>query len=400
MPRVWTKTVLPVLKRIYHRLYSLFCSLIGLVSYPLCRLLDIRFLNVFTERIGHLCVEPDCYLKTGILGLRPAMQGIIVADRERVANYHLLKYWKEHIRVMDSAVAHFFLRPLALNPFTRYDVSAYCATMNTAAQFPDIQRRYYEQPPILSLSSEDRRRGAEFLSSLGLGKGDWFVCIHCREEGYAPGEGQTYRNGDIETYMTAIRTVLDRGGWVVRMGDSSMKPLPPMERVIDYAHLHDRKDWMDVFLCASCRFFFGSSSGPSAMASVFGVPAGSVNHAPLSVVLPYGPDDVGIPKLLWSEKAGRFLTFKEIFRSPMGNFRYDHLYQREGVRAVENSAEDIRELVDEMLDRVEGRAVYTEEDERLQGCFKGLMTREHYSYGARSRVGRDFLRKYSALLDG
>lgn len=53
----------------------------------------------------------------------------------------------------------------------------------------------------------------------------------------------------------------------------------------------------------------------------------------------------------------------------------------------------------EMLDRTENRLFYTLEDERLQERFKSLMNPSHYSYGAISRVGRDFLRKYSFLLN-
>ena len=42
--------------------------------------------------------------------------------------------------------------------------------------------------------------------------------------------------------------------------------------MIDYACSDLRSDWMDIFLCAQCRFFIGCQSGLSAVPSVFGVP--------------------------------------------------------------------------------------------------------------------------------
>lgn len=103
--------------------------------------------------------------------------------------------------------------------------------------------------------------------------------------------------------------------------------------------------------------------------------------------------------MVWFLKEERYLSFKEVLSSPMGNFRHDPLYSEAGVWPVDNSPEDIKELAMEMLDRIEGKSLYSAEDERLQKRFKSLMNPSHYSYGAISRVGRDFLRKYAFLLN-
>lgn len=176
-----------------------------------------------------------------------------------------------------------------------------------------------------------------------------------------------------------------------------MKPIPAGNRIIDYAHLPIKSGWMDLFLCASCRFFLGSSSGLNVLPAIFGVPSGVANLIPLSVALPFGPQDVGIPKLSWSRKEKRYLTFEETFDSPVGRCCHDPLYAQEEVEAVENSPEDILELAIEMLEKTEGKLVYSEDDERLQACFKSLLEPAHWSYGSASRIGRDFLKKHSDL---
>jgi putative glycosyltransferase (TIGR04372 family) len=92
------------------------------------------------------------------------------------------------------------------------------------------------------------------------------------------------------------------------------------------------------------------------------------------------------------------LTFKEAFDSPISNFRFTSLYQEAGIRVEENTPEDIQDLVREMIERLEGRAEYTREDEELQQTYKSLLQPGHYSYGVPSRIGRGFLRKYRDLV--
>ena len=83
----------------------------------------------------------------------------------------------------------------------------------------------------------------------------------------------------------------------------------------------------------------------------------------------------------------------------MRKHRFSNLYVEHGIRAVENTGEDVRDLTLELLARAEGQAVYTRKDEELQQRFKALMRPGHYSYGGVNRVGRDFLRKYEPLLE-
>jgi putative glycosyltransferase (TIGR04372 family) len=155
---------------------------------------------------------------------------------------------------------------------------------------------------------------------------------------------------------------------------------------------------MDLFLCAYCRFFLGSASGLMYLASIFGRPSGSANHAPLSTVTGHYPQDLAIPKLIWSEALGRHLTFGEVMRSPVANYRFAHLYRDAGLQTVENTADEVRDLALEMLERSERRAHYTREDEDRQERFKALFRPGHWGYGGQTRVGRDFLRKYEHLL--
>jgi len=379
--------------------YKFICHLIGMFMYPFFLIANVRFVNMNITRIGHLCMEPDCFIKEGILDMRPKYHGIILAPHKRVANIHLLSYWRPYITIITSPLLRVLLDPLWHNRLTMFNINRYASDVNTNVDYTKIQKEYWGRPPLLSLTELDYKRGWAALRELGIPHGAWFVCVHCREEGYVSGEGCTHRNANINNYFLAMEAIVERGGWVIRMGDPTMENIPRMEHVIDYAHLDIKSDWMDIFLCASCKFLLGGASGLSSISSIFGVPVGAVNYSPMSVVLSHAPCSIGIPKFVWSIKEERYLSFKEVFSSPIGSFFLDYLYLEAGVTAIENSPEDIKDVAMEMLDRIEGKAFYSDEDERLQERFKSLMNPSHYSYGSISRVGRDFLRKYEYLLN-
>ncbi|MDD5428966.1 MAG: TIGR04372 family glycosyltransferase [Candidatus Omnitrophica bacterium] len=373
-------------------------NLAGMIAYPFCAVTNTKFVPLYVRSIGHLCREADCYIKEEALGARPRYNSIVLAGRGTVANAHMLDYWKSYgIKTITSPVLCALLGPLSKNRFTGYDISKY--VFDYRSDFPRIQKMYRGRPPLLKLTDIDIERGRKTLEKAGVPREAWFVCVHCREDSYLGNVDQSNRSCDINNYFPAMKEIVKRGGWIIRMGDPKMKAIPRMENVIDYAHMDIKSDRMDVFLAASCRFFLGSNSGLQCVATVFGVRGAAANYSPISTVLPYGVDDIAIPKLAWSVEKERYLTFPELFDSPASNYRLDSSFSAAGVKLIENSPEDVTALTLEMLDITENKASYTAEDETRQARFKSLMNPSHYSYGAVSRVGRDFLRKYEHLLD-
>jgi putative glycosyltransferase (TIGR04372 family) len=175
-----------------------------------------------------------------------------------------------------------------------------------------------------------------------------------------------------------------------------MKRLPPMERVIDFAHSELRTEWMDIFLLAGCRFFIGTASGPASVPPIYGVPCGLTNWVPIGHPLWYR-EVVWIPKLVRSRDKGRVLTLAEIYEAGIGRQQYARHLDERGLNAVDNSADDIAALALEMLERCEGRCAYREEDETLQRSFARISNSHGGYFGG--RVGRDFLRNHPELLE-
>src|SRR6185436_16112495 len=121
---------------------------------------------------------------------------------------------------------------------------------------------------------------------------------------------QEHRNVNVAAFRRAIELIVSRGGWVVRLGDASMTPLPPMPNVIDYACSAEKSPWMDVFLIGASRFYLGTPSGLWCVPTTFGVPVAITNVVPLAT-RPYSTRDVFLPKLAWHDREQRLLSFEE-----------------------------------------------------------------------------------------
>jgi len=364
--------------------------------------LGIRFVDPHntTYAIGHTGLL-DYSVKMSLLGLRPPHRTMLLTPpNHTIANSHYLKYWQRYVQIISepSQVAR-------LSQVVRYLSDFFLATPardKTWLYFQaeaTVQKQWEAEgrEPLLTLSDFDFERGWRTLESLGVPKNAWFVCLHVRESGYHQSLAgiKACHNADIDTYRLAIETIVKRGGWVVRLGDSSMTPLPSMDGVIDYACSSLKSEWMDVFLCASGRFFLGSTSGLCYVPASFGVPCALTNWACMGLQSSYGKD-IFIPKLYWSEILGRYLTLEEAMSAPYGQVNNSRLLSALGVRLIDNAPEEIRDLAVEMLGRLDGTIDYTASDELLQEQFFELRN-SCQAYG-NSHIGRDFLGKYSWLL--
>ncbi len=358
--------------------------------------------DVMLDRIGELAFQLDLHVKMKLLGWLPPCISILLAPRERIVNRSFLEYWRPYISIVEDPAHIAALAPLAdrvpFNPV--YVALPDGRAMSKNRAYFAVQEEWQRQGrgALLDLTRRHMERGAKEMRRLGVPEGSWFVCVHARESGYMKELGpssEMARNADINAYLPAIREITRRGGWVVRLGDASMTPLPKLERVIDYALSDAKSDWMDVYLTASCRFVLGTTSGISLVASMFGVPISAANFFPIGERL-HTSSDVWIPKLVRERASGRVLSFDECLSMPLA-LTYDaQRLPAKGLEALDSAPEDILSLAVEMLDRADGSAVYSEEEESLQRRWDQLC--ESFAPGhVGSRVGRGFLMRHRHL---
>lgn len=224
----------------------------------------------------------------------------------------------------------------------------------------DVVDRYHwteqlQTPLKVGLRPEKRARAHASRLAMGIQEGAWFVGLHVRERGfYNDREEYTCRNATIANYIPAIEEITSRGGWVVRLGDRSMTPLPKLARVVDYPHTPFKSDLMDMYLLSECRLYIGMSSGILDTAFLFQRPMLITNMTNMTFVYPRGPRDRGIPKHIFSKPLGRFLSLREVFEA---SWEVQHFHTLGAdYEMFENSPEELRAATQERLDLLDGEA--------------------------------------------
>lgn len=358
-------------------------------------------------------VHLDAYVKAGILGMRPPTRAVILLEpwlRRYAVNPCMLDYWRKFIDIVETEDQLNALRPLRNKLAFNVTGPMQCGDKlipwgHSAAVF--IQREWEQQmrKPLLQLTNEHQKRGTAALEKLGMPRNGWFATLHVREGKFGTHRhSEPFRDADIKTYFSAIELITNRGGWVIRMGDPSMTPLPKMHCVIDYANDPIKTDWMDVFLCASARFMIGTSSGPSTISRAFGVPIAMTNYLQASTIY-LGAHDLFLPRLLRRRADGSLVSFEQQMSLPFSACFSDGMYRNLcGLEVVPNSAEEIRGLIEETIARLDGTINYSPEDRVLHQRFMNLTADKETLPGLpgvslQCRLGRTFLKRYKDLLN-
>lgn len=348
------------------------------------------FGNTFTSAIGHICMLAF-YAKLAELDPPPLERDVLVPGK--VANACLLSYVKDYFAVTakeefeESTGARISLLEEPLLMMRSMEGWRYfydgCV---------DIERRWEAQGrgALLRLRDDDVEYGRVRLAQAGMPGDAWFVALHVRE---APtGE---IRNADVLDYLPAIREVTSRGGWVVRMGNPTMTPLPRMDNVIDYAHSAVQSDRVDVYLVAGCRFFIGTNSGPAYAPGLFGVPVLQTNLVPLLYAAP-SSHDIVLPVMFRSRGDGRLIPLRDLLTSALAHAEYPVSHRGRTVEIVPNRAADLVDGVREMFDGLGHRDNGARVLSRRQEQVLALCNELKLCY--RTPVGDRFLQQHPGLL--
>jgi putative glycosyltransferase (TIGR04372 family) len=370
---------------------------LGLENLPF-RVLD----GVWARHIGHTATI-DYVIKLGILEGRKRDDTLFyVPPANPVANRFLLQQVATKLRLVEGA-SDLPFDPSAVQAL-HYDYLGPGLPDRTTAYFREVAGKTYARwqregrGPLFALPADTKARGWEALQSAGIPKGAWFVALHVREGKWDGRNAGVHGvlNADIGTYALAIAEITSRGGWVIRMGDPGMTPLPPRPNVLDYCHSEIRADWMDVFIAACCRFMVGTSSGPAYVPPMYGVPVVLSNWFP-PAQRAWHASDIFVPKLLRRSANGRYLTLSETLREP---FSWCHsvayLSQHEGLHIEDNDPELIRAAVEEMLARLAGDANYGADTTDLQARAERIYAaNDCFGMG---RLAAGFLRHHGDLI--
>jgi putative glycosyltransferase (TIGR04372 family) len=274
----------------------------------------------------------------------------------------------------------------------------------------DINGLIAHSQPHLTFTNEEEQQGLAALRKMGIPDGAQFVCFFARDSAYLDSllvrsfqsrifQYHDYRDSNIHNYIPAVEEMTRRGYYALRMGAVVKEALiTTNSMIIDYAINH-RSDFLDIFLCAKCRFFLGDTAGIAAVPMIFRRPIVYVNFIPLEYVPTWSPHQLFIPKKLWLRGEHRLMTFREILDVEKRRILSTNDYEQRGIEIVENTPEEITALAVEMDERLEGKWQTTEENEELQRRFWSLFRQSEINNVLLSHIGGEFLRQNIRLLD-
>ncbi len=359
----------------------------------------VRFGVLPSDRIGHFAVDVELYLNERDAGIHGPRNFDIFYYNATISNYQLKKMWDRTLRVYSFAKwMDIVNRILPAGGVHEVPLSS----------VRDPHGLFTRLPSHLSFTEEEERLGRKELERIGISKGNPFVCFHARDDAYLnnlrPNSNwhyHDYRDCNIYNYIIAVEELTRRGYSAIRMGKIIKEALDTSNtKIIDYA-TNSRSDFLDIYLSAKCRFFIGCGSGVDAVAVIFRKPVVYVNFIPLETIKDIcAVDSLVIPKKLWLKEEKRFLTFRETLSCGVGSFLHGEQYQQRGIEVIENTSEEINDLVAEMDERLEGTWQATEEDEELQRHSRSFFRSSELNQIFLPRIGAKFLRQNQQLLSG
>ena len=137
-----------------------------------------------------------------------------------------------------------------------------------------------------------------------------------------------------------------------------------MQNVFDYATSELKCYWMDVFLCAAARSMIGTSSSNCKSCSWS---SNCNDQLPATATLYLSKLDLFIPKLLRRRTDGNMVSFSKQMSLPLSTCAGDGMFKNVfEVEVIPNTSQEILELVEEMVCKLERRHSKSAEDDILK----------------------------------
>jgi putative glycosyltransferase (TIGR04372 family) len=203
--------------------------------------------------------------------------------------------------------------------------------------------RHFQSAPAV------RQVARTFCEKRGIADSDRVVVLNVRDRNFLPDQTMHfYRSADIATYVPAIRHLLEKGYWVLRLGvDGSVACPIDDPRYIEVWQEPDYTTMLDPGLIARACFGITCSSGPEAVFRVLGVPQLLVNCV-MQCEMWTNPGDRLLFKSYRTVDGGKPARLAALLESGTALHADAEAVERCGYVAEDNSPAEILAAVEEM----------------------------------------------------
>ncbi len=343
------------------------------------KIIHIRFGEIETRAVGHYSLPVEIYLSEKDKGINQTKHKTydFFIQNKYVANKFLLKKWKSKFIVLPN----FFI--VYWNFFRRYKFGKeflipYRHWSDYSEKWPNVKHQHRDIHNVLpatkthiTFNDQEIKTGEKFFNSNNItGK---IVIFFARDSAYHQAkknsEDSEIRNSPIEDQTKAI-TSMTKKYFCLRMGSQPQNELKINDKnFLDYSFSKYNNDFNDIYILSKALFVVSTGSGFDDMAMMLRKPVVYVNATEQEYrIKPLFNHYIKlfIPKKIFSLDKKRFLTFSEIFSIGCENLQTSKDYKIRNLSLINNTMDEIKDVVDEMDQRLCGSWKDTRESVDLQ----------------------------------
>lgn len=362
----------------------------------------VRFGILNSSRIGHLAANTELYLckkdKKINVPNKPYFD-IFYLEHSYYCNRYLIKKWKEILYVLPRWIIH----PLnILNNILPYgDIHKIGTNIKSDR---DNYNLLDKCKPHLKITAHEEQIGMSILRDMGIPKYAQIVCLFVRDSSYLKSyipdgnwDYHSYRDNNIENFIPASEYLADKGFYVLRMGRIVEKPIVSEKlKIIDYASSKFASDFMDIYLGSKCTFCISTGAGWDAVPSfIFRKPTIFTNLVPFGYLPTFSNKFLLTTKRHFSKKLNKELTVSEIFSYGLYDCLQTSSYNEKKIILIENTSDEIKNVVIEMIEFLNGKIISNEFDKKITNCFWKLYSELNYIYSKKLRLHGELKSKFS-----
>ena len=296
--------------------------------------------------------------------------------KDKIYNRQIAKMWKRKLN---------FLSGYLLDPISRVNKLIPGWKIHTVENIEINRERdinnLYDKCKILDFTKEEEVLGKKILNKFGLKNEEKFVCLLVRDGAYQlkkisaryrDWSYHDYRHTDIDKFVLAAEELTKRGYYVFRMGAIVEKPFKSKNpKIIDYANSDLRSDFMDIYLGAKCSFCISTGSGFQCLPELFRKPM-VIMELPFGTLYTHNEKYLLMTKHHFLKKEKRRLSLSEIFSYGVAHAYETKIFDQKGIELIDNTPEEIKDLVIEMDENLQSNNKLNLGDEELQKTFQSL----------------------------
>jgi putative glycosyltransferase (TIGR04372 family) len=402
---LYKKNKLIFFKKLFLKLFRIIISLpffpISFFIFTLVLLvspiIQIRVDALPTSRLGHFAKNTDLYLAYKKYFQKKETLDIFFQEKF-ISNEYLFKIWKKKILMGNRIIftqVYLLINFFHLNKHKIKFIQSDRDILNM-----------YDNPKIMQniqFSSNEEKIGYETLEKIGVKKRNKFVCLIVRDDNYLktmhPDNDwsyHNYRDSSIKNYCLAAENLVRRGYYVLRMGSMNKEKLiSNNEKIIDYSFSKFRSDYMDIFLSSKCEFTISNSTGLDALSQLFRKPIVYVNFVPVGWLISFSKRNIYLFKKHFSNVLNRDLSLNEIFDKGIAASLNSKIYEKNGIKLIENSPQEISDAVLELDDLINNKYFYDKDKENNNKLFWNIYEKNLIKHGLRNLHGK-LLGRYSS----